>query len=123
MGLINLSFGRTSRFPDHNLLILKNFYQSVAQPGRALRLGRRCCWFKSSHFDFFMQGYTVGVAGQTVNLLSLDSGSATLSPCTSLRGFKSGSRTDCLGCRSKRTCENHVAPPYLYLVVVMVTAD
>ena len=67
---------------DHNLLILKNFYQSVAQPGRALRLGRRCCWFKSSHFDFFMQGYTVGVAGQTVNLLSLDSGSATLSPCT-----------------------------------------
>ena len=65
------------------LLILKNFYQSVAQPGRALRLGRRCCWFKSSHFDFFMQGYTVGVAGQTVNLLSSDSGSATLSPCTS----------------------------------------
>ena len=32
----------------------------------------------------FMQGYTVGVAGQTVNLLSLDSGSATLSPCTIL---------------------------------------
>ena len=31
---------------------------------------------------FLMQGYTVGVAGQTVNLLSLDSGSATLSPCT-----------------------------------------
>ena len=31
---------------------------------------------------FLMQGYTVGVAGQTVNLLSSDSGSATLSPCT-----------------------------------------
>ena len=87
MGLINLSFGRTSRFPDHNLLILKNFYQSVAQPGRALRLGRRCCWFKSSHFDFFfMQGYTVGVAGQTVNLLPFGSGSSTLSPCTNFYG-------------------------------------
>lgn len=29
-----------------------------------------------------MEGYTVGVAGQTVDLLSLDSGSATLSPST-----------------------------------------
>ena len=68
-------------------------------------------------------GYTVEVAGQTVNLLPFGSGSSTLSPCTSLRGFKFGSRTDCLGCRSKRMCENHVAPPYLYLVVVMVTAS
>lgn len=105
------------------LLILKDFYRAVAQSGRALRLGRRCRVFESRQLEIFMQGYTVGVAGQTVNLLSLDSGSATLSPCTSLRGFKSGSRTDCLGCRSKRMCENHVAPPYLYLVVVMVTAS
>ena len=35
---------------------------------------------------FFMEGYTVGVAGQTVNLLSLDSGSATLSPSTNFYG-------------------------------------
>lgn len=35
---------------------------------------------------FLLQGYTVGVAGQTVNLLSFDSGSATLSPCTIFNG-------------------------------------
>lgn len=41
------------------------------------------------YLNFLMQGYTVGVAGQTVNLLSLDSGSATLSPCTILRSSSS----------------------------------
>ena len=58
------------------------FFRAVAQSGRALRLGRRCRVFESRQLEIFMQGYTVGVAGQTVNLLSSDSGSATLSPCT-----------------------------------------